>query len=106
MKLVEYLNIDISEAELMAIKIIVYAYLDIIKLLYSSVFEDEDTLYDVIYESALSGIPYNIRTGEYDGKVLTSIDTDIKILDTIARIVSLMLTSNQVIIQHPNLNKY
>ena len=102
----EYSSMDISEAEMMASRIIVDAYLDIIKLLYNSVFDNEETVNNIIYESVMSGNPYNIRTGEYDGKVLTSIDTDIKILDTIARIVSLMLTSNQVIIQHPNLNKY
>ena len=84
-------------------KIICDAYLDIIRLLYSTVFENPD---DIIKESLKLDLPYNIATGKHDGKVITSIDTDIKILDTISKIVSLMLTSNQVIIQHPNLNKY
>ena len=82
------------------------AYLDIIELLYGSVFDNFSDISNVIEESLEKGTPYNIRTGEYDGKVLTAIDTDIKILDTISKIVSLMLTSNQVIIQHPSLNKY
>ena len=78
----------------------------IIKLLYSSTFDNEEDVIKAIEKSLDENTPYNIRTGEYDGKVLTSIDTDIKILDTISKIVSLMLTSNQVIIQHPSLNKY
>ena len=102
----EYLNGEKSEVMSMAIETIVYAYLDIIRLLYNSVFDNDDIVDDIIYDSVTKRNPYNIRTGEHDGKVLTSIDTDIKILDTISKIVTLMLTSNQVIIQHPSLNKY
>ena len=88
------------------LEIIYKAYLDIIELLYGTVFDNHEDITNIIEESLKKGTPYNIRTGEYDRKVLTSIDTDIKILDTISKIVSLMLTSNQVIIQHPSLNKY
>lgn len=105
---VDILNWDWNEKdELKEILEIIYnAYLDIIKLLYSSTFDNDVDVAEVIERSLDEGTPYNIRTGEYDGKVLTSIDTDIKILDTISKIVSLMLTSNQAIIQHPSLNKY
>ena len=102
----EVLNKPDRESLLPITEIIVNAYLDIVRLLYSSVFDDKEKVDEIIYNSVINYMPYNIRTDLYDGKVLTSIDTDIKILDTISRIVSLMLTSNQVIIQHPNLNKY
>ena len=38
--------------------------------------------------------------------VLCSINTDIEILDAISRIVTLMVTSNQSLVQVPALNRY
>ena len=50
--------------------------------------------------------PLNINTLEYDKKVLTSITSDIIILEAIAKIIVLMYTSNQALVQSPNLNIY
>lgn len=49
---------------------------------------------------------YNIRTGECDGKVLTTIESDKVILSTISKIVTLMYTSNQFLLPDPAFNKY
>ena len=39
----------------------------------------------------------------YDGKVLTSIESEPMILDTIAKIVTIMFTANQAVLQAPSL---
>lgn len=41
--------------------------------------------------------PINLRTLEYTNDVLTSIDTDIVILEAISKIVTIMFTSNQIL---------
>ena len=50
------------------------------------------------------GCPYNLRSEDWDGKVITSIETDIKILDAISRIITLMVTTEQCYVQVPALN--
>ena len=50
--------------------------------------------------------PLNIRTGEYDGKVLSSIESDIIILKTVVKIVSMMATCNQYLTPTPIHNVY
>lgn len=51
-------------------------------------------------------IPFNMTTNEFDGKVLTSIESEPKILETIAKIITIMFTANQAILQAPNLKSY
>lgn len=53
-----------------------------------------------------NGCPKNIRTGEYDGKVKSSIKSDIVILETIGKIVTLAYTCNQFILPSPAVNVY
>lgn len=50
--------------------------------------------------------PMNITSGERDGSVLTSIMTDGTVLDVISKIIMIMVTSNQAVLQAPNLNTY
>ena len=103
------------------------SYIELIKLLYDTIssqdnakLKRQDTLLDEIrgskYPQALSDPniigeivnngPLNINTLEYDKKVLTSITSDIIILEAIAKIIVLMYTSNQALVQSPNLNIY
>lgn len=78
------------------------SYSEIECLLYSSIGLD-----DVDVDRSLNeGCPINLRTKEYDHKVLTSISSDITILETISKIVTLMFTSNQFLVQTPLDNKY
>ena len=70
----------------------------------SKLYEDDP---DIFIENNLeNGCPYNLTTDEYDGKVITSINTDIKILDAISKIVTLMVTTEQCYVQVPALNHY
>ena len=66
----------------------------------------EDNPEERIKENIKNDCPYNLATKEYDGKVITSIKTDIKILDAIAKIVTLMVTTEQCLVQVPALNHY
>jgi hypothetical protein len=50
--------------------------------------------------------PINLNTGEFDGSVLTSIDADRVIIDCISKILTIMFTSNQAIVQNPVYNVY
>ena len=88
--------------------IIFNAYDEITRLLYSTIpNKDEYDLDKMILDSlTVKYCPYNISTNEYDGKVLTSIDTDICTLTTISKIITLMATSNQFILPSLNINKY
>lgn len=76
------------------------AYAEIYNILYGSQYED------VIKGSLDAGCPLNIRTNEYDHKVLSSIRSDIAILETIDKILTLMFTCNQYLVQAPVYNVY
>ena len=88
------------------IKIINEAYANMIRSLYRTVFNDEviDTIIDNIYLEG--GKPYNINTKKYDGLVLTSIESEPVILDTISKIITIMYTANQAILQAPALTSH
>lgn len=87
------------------IEIIANAYNDLLETLYEvsgySETEIENILNDKEHDCA-----FNIRTGKYDGTVLTSIESDKVILSTISKIVTLMYTSNQFLLPDPAFNKY
>ena len=70
----------------------------------SKLYEDDPETF--IKNNLENGCPYNLTTDEYDGKVITSINTDIKILDAISKIVTLMVTTEQCYVQVPALNHY
>ena len=85
--------------------IIANAYRDISKILYGTV-NTSMTEDEIINGSIMKNCPFNIVTREYDGKVLTSIDTDICTINTISKIITIMATANQFILPTLNINKY
>lgn len=91
------------------LNIILSAYTKIIRKLYSTILEDDDTTMNILFKEIIEhgGIPYNMNVTSdedpYDGKVLTSIESEPTILDTIAKIVTIMYTANQAILQAPSL---
>lgn len=50
--------------------------------------------------------PINLKTKEFDGKVLSSMKSDVVVLEAISRIVTLMFTTNQFLCPNPSLNRY
>ena len=90
---------------------ILSAYYDITKILYGTVCSDEDTIKNAIEISLDHKIPYNICNGELTdtpngGNVKCSIMLDIEVLDTISKIISIMVTCNQCLLQATTINKY
>lgn len=86
-------------------EIIYNAYKELISILYSTSLQTDEVV-DKIVDSLAHDMPCNLRTGEFDGKVLCSITTDIVVLDAISQIITLMFTSNQFLTPTPVHNKY
>ena len=103
--------------------VIYNAYFDITKDLYSTIESDKGKIDKMITVSLMSlESPINIKEGfvvfnidnkeeveDYKKKKSTvkcTISLDIEILDTISKIISLMVTCNQCLLQAPQLNRY
>ena len=82
------------------------AYWSALKNLYSTIQPDESLLDDMITDSLEKDMPLNLATGEYDGKVLCSIETDVAILEAISKVVMVMFTANQALLESPINNVY
>ena len=89
------------------------AYYKITEILYSTVSVDPDEIEKAIATSmhAYSG-PYNISEGSIplgcddESNVYCTIMLDISILNTLSKIITMMVTCNQCLLQAPNLNSY
>ena len=81
------------------------AYANALLNLYKSVY-DIDEAEDWARESLEKGMPLNLATLEFDGKVLCSIETDVAILEAISKVVMVMFTANQALIENPINNVY
>lgn len=77
-------------------KAITESYLELSEMLYSTM-GDVDAA-KITDESIEKGMPMNIRTKEFDGNVLSSIKADVVVLNTIADLLTLMITSNQFLL--------
>ena len=93
---------------------IAISYYEIQEILYSTVCSNIDQVDEYIDKSLdmknLRG-PYNISDGslvgkEPEGNVKCSIMLDINIIDTLSKIISLMVTCNQCLLQASQLNNY
>ena len=87
------------------VDILYTAYENLIRILYSKSY-DEDEIDGIIEGMIKHGTPLNIRTNDYDGTVLSSIKSDIIVLQTIDKILTLMYTTNQYLVQTPAHNIY
>lgn len=96
-----------KEIKLDAAKILLDSYRKLFKMIYDNDNTiTESDLDDIIEESIRYKCPLNIRTNEYDNKVLSSIKSDIVILNTIINIIGLMFKTNQYLLPDPVYNTY
>lgn len=86
-------------------RIIYDAYKELATILYSTCVNRERAE-GIVTESIEVGTPFNMRTKEFDNKVLCSITTDVVVLDAISQIITLMFTSNQFLTPTPVQNIY
>ena len=81
------------------------AYTKLIKELYSTCIPSS-IVDDAFDESVKRKIPVNLKSLEYDGKVLSSIASDAVIIRAIAKVLSIMITANQALVLNPVDNPY
>jgi chaperonin GroEL len=87
--------------------IFVLAYAQLGALLYKEYCGgDNQKATKLVLQSLGENKPFNIRTEAFDGKVLSSIKSEQVILDAIAKIVSLVFSTNQYLCQAPEFNVY
>lgn len=87
------------------IKILYRAYNELCVSLYSSYYDINEAT-SIVKDSLIKGIPLNIRSNQFDKTVLSSIRSDEVILETINKILTLMFTCNQYLVQSPMHNIY
>ena len=107
-------NISDNEIRFQIITAIYKAYYKAAYILYGSVIE-EDFIKDIIIKSLENELPFNVidlfNAKDLDNvkpgdDVLCSIKTDSVILDAISKIITMMVTSNQCLLQSTTLNTY
>lgn len=78
------------------------SYVELITTLYKTMNLPDEQIKEIIEGE----IPFNMVTEEYDGNVLSSIMLDPVILDSINRLLTLLFTCNQFIVDDPLKNVY
>ena len=88
-------------------QVICEAYMALMSILYRSV-SDGDAIkaISIATQGIVEGAPYNIRTGKYDGLVLTSIKSDQIILEAIGKIIGVVFLTNQFLVEAAEYNRY
>ena len=100
-------GIEVDTCDEMMALIIASAYKKMQEKLYSTYETDPEKVEQIITDGVEKyGNPFNLATELYDGKVITSIDTDAVILDSISKIIVPMFTANQAMLPSPVGNKY
>ena len=97
------------KAEMAAI--IMSSYINIVAKLYEDYYPSHDKCIKSILESISTEEnqergPLNIITGEYDKSVLTSIQTEIAILESLSKIITIVFNTNQYLVPTPQFNCY
>ena len=104
--------VPFTEIEQAICEAIYAAYIEIACILYGTVCTDEDRVLKVIADTlTYYRHPIDISSGELETRnsannVKCSIMLDVYILDTISKIITMMVTCNQCLLQAPQLNTY
>jgi hypothetical protein len=105
---------DHDELTISLVKAIYDAYWKMSEILYNTVYyedlEGADNksvfTHGLIQKSLLKDCPMNFMNQEFDGKVLCTIEQDPVILDVISKIITIMFTTNQTLVQAVQYNMY
>lgn len=102
---------DENDPKSIFIHLLHQTYRETIKSLYRTIVDNDKCLEEILTNIIrYDGKPLNMSPEDannlYDGKVLTSIESEPAILETIAKIVTIMFTANQVILQAPALTSH
>lgn len=105
-------NYDRDDLDSDIARCIYNAYFEIAKILYGTVSTDNEDIENHIYYSIQADMPYDISSGTLpdielpSNRVKCSIMLDVDIIDTLSKIITLMVTCNNVMLQSPQLNQY
>lgn len=96
------------------IRLVYNSYLDLIAKLYSTSFgeipssfsEAHDEVKKMVLSTISEKAPINLRTGKIDGLVLSSIKSDVTVLDIVANVVGMLVTTKQYLCQSAAHNIY
>ena len=98
---------DTDTVKFIVVNILHNAYLELYLRIYKYYTKDDQMeIQKLIVGSGLSKCPFNLRSGRWDGKVLTSAKADEVILEAVSRIVVLMFKTNQAMVASPVQNTY
>ena len=91
--------------------VVIRAYWKLVAAIYEPYFENEEKALNLVRfmiaaEDHKYRQPFNIVTEDFDGCVLTSIQTEPAILDSISRIVTILFNTNQFVLPDPRFNIY
>lgn len=103
-KMKEEINDKDDDIKIKIIDIMYNAYVNLIYKIYYPYFEDNEKTNEIILENL--DCPFNIITGKRDQTVLSSIRTETSILDSIRRIITLLLNTNQFLVPGAMFNVY
>lgn len=81
------------------------SYHELIASLYRTAFVDEESVRK-LNESIEKKMPVNLRTKSFKDPVLCSLDSDPIILEAVTKITSVLVLSNQALVQEPTRNVY
>lgn len=112
-ELIELKNVYTNYAlEKAVISSILASYLVLISKIYLPYCDDDQTQASRLIAMSLANtdttkrVPFNILTEDFDGKVLSSIETEPCMLDAISKIISLLFDTNQFLVPTAQFNIY
>ena len=87
-------QITLSDDERIIYDAIYEAYSNLIEILYRTCMSEQEAIHN-IGESITTKMPMNLRNKKFDGTVKSSIESDTIILNSVMKIVGMMVTCNQ-----------
>ena len=97
---------ELNDLEYAVADVVDRAYYDLLTILIATSKKPDEQVADIVADIYEKGVPYNLVTNEFDPNVLSSIESDVVVMQSIAKIVSIMVTANQCLLQDPVLNTY
>lgn len=97
---------EIYYAKRIVIDAVYGAYHNLIETLYSTRISNKEEMESAVIESIDRRMPINLRNRKFDGTVKSSIESDTIILNSVMKIVGMMVTCNQFSVPSANHNVY
>lgn len=95
-----------SQLEFVITEVFNEAYYELLTVLVKTLRLSDEKTKEIVDGIYINKKPYNLVSKQYDDLVISSIESDPVIITSIAKILSIMVTSNQCILQDPALNVY